>query len=319
LNHSEFLDYKLSGLFTFANKFSSQKNKMKDKNRNITLNKMRSYSSVFSSTYFSKLLQHDDYSFIDSKILQYDYSKVGISIDTYYDYIKYIYNELSKQYRSEYVYKNTFINELLIKSYGVKDTVAINEFRVGNSIADIVLFNGTSKAFEIKTELDSNKRLNGQLTDYRKIFKESYIVTHESLIDKYLKEDDSVGLIVLEEHTRSLKMVEVRPAKVNLQIDSETIIRSIRTNEYKGIVKKYYGELPIMNSFNMFDICNDLLRQMPPNDLNKLFIEQLKKRKSNTIKIDSFFKELRQIGLAMNIDERTHQSLINKLNKPIVI
>lgn len=292
---------------------------MKNEKRNIALNRMRGYSSIFSSTYFLKLLQNDDYSFIDSKILQYDYHKIGNSIETYYDYIKYIYKELSKDYRNEYVYKNTFINELLIKSYGLKDTIAINEFRVGDSIADIVLFNGTSKAFEIKTELDSSKRLNGQLADYRKIFKESYIVTHEALIDKYLKEDDSVGIIALEEHSRSLKMIEIRPAKVNLEINPETVIRSIRTSEYKGIIKQYYGELPIMNSFNMFDICSDLLKQMPKKDLNKLFIEQLKKRKSNTIKIDSFFKELRQIGLAMNINDKMHQNLLVKLNKPIEI
>lgn len=292
---------------------------MKNEKQNIGLNRLRGYSSIFSSTYFLKLLQKDDYSFIDSKILQYDYHKIGNSIETYYDYIKYIYKELSKDYRNEYVYKNTFINELLIKSYGLKDTIAINEFRVGDSIADIVLFNGTSKAFEIKTELDSSKRLNGQLADYRKIFKESYIVTHEALIDKYLKEDDSVGIIALEEHSKSLKMIEIRPAKVNLEINPETVIRSIRTSEYKGIIKQYYGELPIMNSFNMFDICSNLLMQIPKEDLNKLFIEQLKKRKSNTIKIDSFFKELRQIGLAMNINDKMHQNLLVKLNKPIEI
>jgi len=297
----------------------NKEDKMKNEKRNIALNRMRGYSSIFSSTYFLKLLLKDDYSFIDSKILQYDYHKIGNSINTYYDYIKYIYNELSKEYRNEYVYKNTFINELLIKSYGLKDTIAINEFRVGDSIADIVLFNGTSKAFEIKTELDSNKRLNGQLADYRKIFKESYVVTHEALIDKYLKEDDSVGIIALEEHSGSLKMVEIRPAKVNLEINPETVIRSIRTSEYKGIIKQYYGELPTMNSFNMFDICSDLLEQIPKEDLNKLFIEQLKKRKSNTIKIDSFFKELRQIGLAMNINDKMHQNLLVKLNKPIEI
>lgn len=292
---------------------------MKNKNKNIELNRMRSYSSIFSSTYFSKLLQNDDYSFINSKIAMYDQLKVGNGISTYYDYIRFVYKELSKQYRNEYVYKNTFINELLINSYGVKDTIAINEFRVGGSIADIVLFNGTSKAFEIKTELDSNKRLNGQLSDYRKIFKESYIVTHEALIDKYLKEDDSVGIIALNNYPRSLKMTEIRPAKINLDIDAESIIRSIRTNEYKSIINQYYGELPTMNSFNMFDICSALIKQIPLEDLNLLFIGQLKKRKSNTINIKSFFKELRQIGLALNIDERTYQILVEKLNKPIQI
>lgn len=292
---------------------------MKNHNKNFTLNQMRSYASIFSSTYFSKLLQNDDYAFIDAKINLYDQSKIGKGINTYYDYIKYVYSELSKQYRNEYVYKNTFINELLIKKYGVKNTIAINEFRVGESIADIVLFNGTSKAFEIKTELDSKKRLNGQLSDYRKIFKESYIVTHEALVDMYLKEDESIGVISLETSSKSFKMIEIRPAKINSEISPEAIIRSIRTNEYKNIVKEYYGALPKMNSFNMFDICFDLIKEIPNENLNTLFIEELKKRKSNTVNINSFFKELRQLGLAMNIDEKTHHNLLIKLNKPIQI
>ena len=283
------------------------------------LNKMRSYSSVFSSTSFSRLLQYDDYSFIDSKIVRYDFSKVGKSIETYYDYIRYIYNELRKQYRNEYIYKNTFINELLINFYGVKNTVAINEFKVGKSIADIVLFNGTSKAFEIKTELDSNNRLSGQLNDYTKIFSECYIITHEALVDKYLKVDEAIGIIELIENPRSLKMREIRPAQKNKKINSETVIRSIRTNEYKDIIKLYYGELPEMNSFNMFNICDDLMKQIPFEDLNKLFLEQLKKRKSNTGIIKLFYKELRQLGLAMNFDYKTYQQLFGKLNKPIRI
>ena len=292
---------------------------MKESKKNITLNKMRSYSSVFSSTSFSRLLQYDDYSFIDSKIERYDKSKIGENIETYYDYIRFIYKELQKQYRNEYIYKNTFINELLIKTYGVKDTIAINEFRVGNSIADIVLFNGSSKAFEIKTELDSDKRLGNQLDDYTKIFNECYIVTHETLTSKYLKVDKAIGIIELIEKPRSLIMREIRPAIKNRNIDPKTIIRSIRTNEYKNIVKEYYGELPEMNSFNMFNVCCELLKKIPSEQLSNLFIEQIKTRKSNTSFIKMFYKELRQIGLALNMGNKRYHQLTVKLNQPIRI
>lgn len=292
---------------------------MKDKKRNMTMNKMRSYSAVFSSSYFLRLLRSDDYRFIDDNILMYDHLKVGKDFHTYYDYIKYIYNELSKQYRNEYVYKNTFINELLLNTYGVKETVAINEFKVGNSIADIVLFNGTSKAFEIKTELDSRRRLEGQLIDYRKVFKECYVIVHQAIIDDYLLENDSVGIIVLERHNRSLKMNQIRPAKENLEIDSDTLMHCVRTEEYKSIVKEYYGFLPQMNSFNMFELCRGLISDIPSENLHNLFIEQLKKRKSNTINLATFQKELRQLGLAMNINDKTHQNLLDKLSKPILL
>ncbi|MDD3123842.1 MAG: sce7726 family protein [Candidatus Izemoplasmatales bacterium] len=282
-----------------------------------TLEKLRSYSSVFSSISFQKLLQYDDYSFLNVRIERFDKPKIGKSINTYHDYIQFIYKELIKQYRSEYVYKNTFINNLLLDKYGVKNTIAINEFRVGNSIADIVMFNGTSKAFEIKTELDSNRRLGGQLADYTKIFKKCYIITHESLVDKYLQEDKNIGIIELIERPRSLVMREVRDANENKYIDADTLIRSIRTSEYKNIVKQYYGELPEMDSFNMFDICKELIRQIPSEKLNHLFIEELKKRKSNTEVIHAFHNELRQLCLAMNINVDLYQELNSKLCKTI--
>ncbi|MCX6309871.1 MAG: sce7726 family protein [Bacteroidia bacterium] len=281
------------------------------------MDKLRSYSSVFSSTSFQKLLQYDDYSFLNAKIDRFDKPRIGKDFSTYYDYIQLIYRALTKQYRNEYVYKNTFVNKLLLDQYGVKNTVAINEFRVGNSIADIVLFNGTSKAFEIKTELDSNKRLEGQLIDYRKIFKKCYVITHESLIEKYLQEDANIGVIELIERPKSLVMREVRAANENAHIDADTLIRSIRTPEYKSIVKHYYGELPEMTSFNMFDICRDLIKQIPNEQLNHLFIEELKKRKSNTEIISTFHNELRQLCLAMNINSNLYQELYFKLSKPI--
>jgi hypothetical protein len=281
------------------------------------LNRMRSYSSVFSSTYFSKLIKFNDYSFLNDKIEFYDKNKIGKSINTYNDYIKFIYKELKKQYRNEYVYKNTFINELILKDYGLKDTNVINEFKVGNSVADLVMFNGTSKAFEIKTELDSSKRLNGQLLDYKKLFKQSYVVTHESLVDKYYKEDDSIGLIVLTQTSRSLKMEKVREAEVNNDICPKTLMRVVRTNEYKNIVKEYYGFLPEMNSFNMFDICEGLIFKIPNDVLNNLFMSELKKRKTNTNKIKLYQKELKQLGLAMNLNDAKYSELISVLNEPI--
>ena len=284
---------------------------------NNKLDMLRSYSSIFSSTSFFKLLQNDDYSFINTKIERYDLKKIGKNINTYQDYIQYTYKELRKQYKNEYVYKNTFINNMLLDKYGLKDTIAINEFRVGNSIADIVMFNGTSKAFEIKTELDSNKRLSGQLADYTKIFKECYIITHKSLSEKYLHEDDHIGIIELIDHQKSVTMREVRASKENCSIDSDTLICSLRTQEYKNIIKKYYGELPEMNSFNMFETCKGLMKHIPYENLHQLFIEELKMRKSNTNIINTFCNELRQLCLAMNIDADLYRGLNSKLRKQI--
>lgn len=283
------------------------------------LNKMRSYSAVFSSTSFSKLLKDDDYSFLNSRLIEYDNSFLNGKLTTYSDYLKFIYKELRKNYRNEYIYKNTLINELLLKKYGVKDTIIINEFRVGNSIADTVMFNGASKAFEIKTELDSEKRLPDQLEDYTKIFKECYVVTNEKLVEKYIKANKNIGIIALSNGKRSLKIEEVKSAKINENIDASTLMKTIRTSEYKYIVEKHYGQLPEMNDFNMFDICEKLIMKIPNNKLNELFLEVIRKRKTNTGKLRTFSNELRQLALAMNFNSDTYSLLLEKLNKPITL
>ena len=288
--------------------------------RTNDINRLRSYSSVFSSTSFFKIIKNGDLSFIEARINRYDldYLMSG-KFYTYMDYIKYIYRELAQNYRNEYYYKNTFINSILLKHYGIKDTIAINEFRVGSSVADLVLFNGSSKAFEIKTELDSSKRLKGQVADYRKIFEECYIVTEESLIEKYAKEDHSVGIIALRKTNRSVKMYEWRGAERNATIDAETLMRCLRTKEYKNIVKAFYGDLPEMNSFNMFNICSEMIKAIPHQELSVLFLNQLKKRKSSTFFLETFHKELRQLALAMNLEQKKYEILVNYLNRPISI
>jgi hypothetical protein len=114
------------------------------------VDKFRSYSSVFSRMSLCPVIENGDYSFLYIKIQQYDNEQVGKYIVTYLDYIKYVYAELRKNYRCEYLYKNTLIRALL-KEYGTKNSLILNEFRVGRSVADPGLFNVTSKAFEIKT------------------------------------------------------------------------------------------------------------------------------------------------------------------------
>lgn len=283
------------------------------------LNKLRSYSAIFSRKSFLNLLQEDDYSFLDSNIVMYDYRRIGKSIYTYFDYITFTYNELVKEYRNEYVYKNIFINDLLINTYGVENTIAISEFRVGNSIADLVLFNGTSKAFEIKTEFDSDRRLKGQLSDYRKVFSECYIVTDEKLISKYTDEDESLGIISLKKRSGSITMFEVRKAKEKNTVDAETLMGIVRTSEYKNIIKQYYGYLPEMSSFNMFEKCKSLMKEIPDESLRNLFLCEMKKRKSVTVSIENYSKELRQLCLALNIDNSTYRQLEIKLNRLITV
>jgi hypothetical protein len=82
-------------------------------------------------------------------------------------------------------------------------------------------------------------------------------------------------------------------------------------------VSEYYGILPDMNSFTMFEVCLSLIREIPSSDLKKLFIKTIKKRKTNISSLGSFEKEIRQLALAMQINEKKYNQLLSRLKTPI--
>lgn len=280
------------------------------------IEQLRSYSTIFSSTSFLRLIQKNDYSFLDKKIERFD-SNFQDNNKTYRSYIRYIYNILQKEYRCEYIYKNSLINELIKDKYQFKSSIAINEFRVGKSIVDLAIFNGLSKAFEIKTELDSSKRLESQLTDYKQLFNKCYIITHESLGDKYLELDKDVGIVILNHRGGNLGLEEIRPARLNKKISSEIAIRSLQTKEYKNIIKQYFGKLPEVNSFEMFNTCLSMMKEISSEDLNKLFLQEIKKRILHKKTLNQCQRELKTICLSLNLDQESLKYLNEKLNQYI--
>lgn len=80
---------------------------------------------------------------------------------------------LLKYYPNETCIKAEFINHILLKG---KTHVGIFELPVGSSRADLCKINGTSIAYEIKTDLDNISRLNKQIKDYRYIFEQVYLI-----------------------------------------------------------------------------------------------------------------------------------------------
>ena len=87
--------------------------------------------------------------------------------------------------------------------------------------------------------------------------------------------------------------------------------------EYKNIITSFFGQLPGVSNFQMFDECDLLMKQIPNRELNSLFISELKKRASNTQLLQSFYKELRQLCLSLKINQKDYQELSLKLSHPI--
>jgi hypothetical protein len=276
---------------------------------------LRDYSSLFSRgevlSWFNM-----DFTSINYKIARYDENWLKLRKATYLDYLKYVYSILAINYQNEYILKNEFLNKWLISELGEDNSKVFSEFRAGNSVADLTMFNGTSKIFEIKTEFDTDKRLPIQLENYKKAFNQIYLIIPKTKLSFYEKYDDAVGLISFNSENNNSFNVE-RKALTNLEIDPSILMSILHTNEYKNIVKKYFGYLPEMTSFNQFKICSELICEIPKNELNKLFITQIKKRVDNEALSSRYYREFNQLFLALKMNRIKKYKLIDLLKTPL--
>lgn len=197
-----------------------------------------------------------------------------------------IYQELRKNYRNEYFYKNTLLNKLLLGVHSPKTTTALTEVPVSKSKADFILINGKAVVYEIKTELDNFERLTTQLNDYYKAFNNVALVTCESNY-KAIKNKlpgTPVGIYLLTK--RNSLSEKKKPIEDNSCLDLSIIFKILRKSEYESILKSHYGELPNSSQFKYYSACRQLFCQMDTQVAYKLFLKELKSR--NHIDLDSF-------------------------------
>lgn len=280
-------------------------------NANRELVKLRDLSSVFSRSAFVDILNYCDYSHFDWLVNQYSSS---LNCTTYFDLIKKTYSIISKHYRCEYVYKNELI-KLLLKEYGTKDTVYFSEFRVGNSIADIAMFNGESKAFEIKTEYDTPRRLDKQMEDYKRFFDKCYIVVPESKLDEYRTiVESTTGIISMKRENGRIVLYKVRQAQQNTRFAPDALMSCLRISEYTNIALSLGASLDGIAGYDMFNFCYNVISNADPGMVKKLFLREVKKRKNNTPFLRKSPMVIRQMLLSLNLPEDKASKLISQLN-----
>src|SRR5205823_121779 len=117
--------------------------------------------------------------------------------------------------------KNSVVNSLLRKNHTPETSSFFTEFRTGNGLADLVVANGTTTSYEIKTELDSLTRLSSQVDANLKMFEKNYVVTYEKNLDKVSKIVDSqIGLLTID---KDGSIVTWKKAQQNFFVDPTLI------------------------------------------------------------------------------------------------
>lgn len=276
---------------------------------NYSINQLRDFSSLFSRSEVYRWFE-GDFESIDLKLRRYRLIEKNQG-NSYLNILKQAYKILEKHYPNEYVLKNEFLNQWLKQKLGSNNSIIFNELRLGKAIADLVMFNGKSQVFEIKTILDKEYRLTNQLQEYKKLFNEVYLIVPDELLTKYIEFDKHIGIITYDSYSKNF--ILVRKSICNYNIDPNVLMEVLHSKEYIDIVRKYYINFPKMNSFNQFNICKNLISKIPNNELNDLFINTMKERKINNLFFNKINREFNQICLSLNLEKSERDRLIMKL------
>jgi hypothetical protein len=232
-----------------------------------------------------------------------------------------LYDFLKRNYRCEYVYKNALANKILLGRHSLATSTLLTELRVENSKADVVILNGTSCVYEIKTELDSLDRLEGQLRSYRKVFDKIYVVTHESQLGKLRRVlRDDVGILVLTERYRFHEAREALSNKSN--VDAASIFDCLRQSEYRDIIEREYGFVPDVPNTRIYAECKKLFARLDPVMAHEDMVDALKSRSPNralATLVDAVPHSLKLLSVVTDLTARQRASFVSALSTEVML
>ena len=232
-------------------------------------------NKIFTVPYFDRMISEnsvpESFSKCVKRYIKTEEATIGEAISE-------IYHFMDCEYRNEYFYKNTILNQLLIKKHDLYNTAALTELPIGDSKADFIMINGRGVVYEIKTDLDNLLRLENQINDYYKVFSYVYVVVGNKQLShvKQLMRDQKVGIY---EMTASGKLLCRKKALCNREnLSYKAMFQVLRKAEFESILLKHFHKLPEVNSFQYYRECQKWLERVNIITLQKDVMKCLKAR-----------------------------------------
>ena len=174
---------------------------------------------------------------------------------------------------------NYYYCERVIKYHFIKhlknrvDHIVAFEMAIGDSRVDICRINGSSYAYEIKTEYDTFDRLDTQMRDYLKTFEKVYVIVPKSRVeDVKVHVPKSCGVISyrIDDHMNIVfsyvKRAEKNTCDISFCINSLSsndmsyLLKLLNVKDYKTRKEKLHALLELTNSKSIWTQYRQLLR-----------------------------------------------------------
>jgi hypothetical protein len=187
------------------------------------------------------------------------------------------YARLRRSYRCEYVFKNEIVRRL-VRARHPSISVVVPEFAVGGNRIDMVVVNGTTTAYEIKTAYDSLDRLPAQIAAALRVFDRVIVACAPEHIQRVVAavSDDRVGILEYTPRGGFRTERECRPNAT--ATDPRAIFDCLRADEYVRAVRNLVGESPLVPNTQTYRTYAPLFASLPSDVAHGVLIEALGRR-----------------------------------------
>ena len=238
---------------------------------------------------------------------------VGIVLDQ-------AFNLLSKsRFRDDYVYRAAITEKILLGRHNLNTATLLNEVRAGSCKADVVVLNGTSTAYEIKSERDSLARLKNQLENYRQVFATVNVVVSKSHLSEVLQiAAEDVGVITLSERYRF--QTERAPQDHPERVDPTMILDILRLNEATTILSLLGQEIPNVPNTKIRSELHRIFAKLEPAAVHKEMVNTLKVTRSQASLasfVSSVPASVRAASLAANPTSKNRVRIKEAVDTPL--
>ena len=229
---------------------------------------IRDFGQQARSPLFTRLLKHTRLSAPVSSE-----ATVGTTLDQAFGLLK------KPKCRDDYVYRNAITEKILLGRHNLNTATLLSEVRAGKSKADVVILNGTSTAYEIKSERDSLSRLKSQIENYRRVFAAVNVVVSESHVEEVSDIiPGDVGIITLSKRytLQTARFAQIDPGRV----DPTMLLDTLRLDEAMLVLSRLGREVPEVPNTKIRSELHRIFATLEPADVHDEMVKILKSNRS---------------------------------------
>ncbi len=221
--------------------------------------------------------------------------------------------------RDEYVYRAALTKNVLLGRHSLHTASMLTEFRAGVCKADVVILNGTSTVYEIKSDRDSLTRLPNQLANYRKVFARIYVIVSDASLQEVVDSTPSdIGVMNLVRWNR-IRTVREAPDRSDL-VCPVTIFESLRLAEARTILRELDVLAPEVPNTMLHSAMRRCFEGLDPAQVHNQMVRVLKRTRNLAPLgqlIDQLPASLQPAALSIQVRQADHKRLVEAVNTPL--